>query len=90
MSADRDILKDPAERANLSAVLGVMNCIPVFFDGIGNDELKCSVLLDRMYFGFCKQVLWPSYHNVDPLDLATSGWGQVSVGRSRLLICDEW
>jgi trehalose 6-phosphate synthase/phosphatase len=29
-----------------------------------------------MYLGFCKQVLWPSFHNVDLLDLAMNGWGQ--------------
>ena len=32
-------------------------------------------VLDNMYLGFCKQVLWPSFHNVDLLDLATCGWG---------------
>ncbi|KAL7444630.1 hypothetical protein ACHAXH_008584 [Discostella pseudostelligera] len=37
---------------------------------------KTNTLLDRMYLGFCKQVLWPSFHNVDLLDLATNGWGQ--------------
>mmetsp|Transcript_10939 Transcript_10939/g.23726 ORF Transcript_10939/g.23726 Transcript_10939/m.23726 type:complete len:1323 (+) Transcript_10939:93-4061(+) len=71
VSADREILKDPAEREKMSAVLGKMNCIPVFFHDVGDDDL-----LDRMYMGFCKQVLWPSYHNVDLLDQATSGWGQ--------------
>ena len=74
VSADRDILSDPAEREKVAEVLGRMNCIPVFFHDVGDGDV-----LDRMYLGFCKQVLWPSYHNVDLLDLATSGWGQVGI-----------
>lgn len=65
------LLQDPAERAAIEKVLEGMDCIPIFFA----DEHSESVQ-DLMYLGFCKQVLWPSYHNVDLLDLATNGWGQ--------------
>ena len=63
-------------------------CIPIFFvdddsppptteDTKSNSNVtKKESLTDRMYLGFCKQVLWPSFHNVDLLDLATNGWGQ--------------
>jgi len=63
------LLQDPFERAAIRDVLEGMDCIPIFFT---EDES----LLDLMYLGFCKQVLWPSFHNVDLLDLATNGWGQ--------------
>ena len=71
------LLQDPNEREAIRKVLEGMNCIPVFFDESpsSNDKSKES-LRDRMYLGFCKQVLWPSFHNVDLLDLATNGWGQ--------------
>jgi len=39
-------------------------------------SVSTESILDLMYLGFCKQVLWPSFHNVDLLDLATNGWGQ--------------
>ena len=56
-------------------------CIPIFFVDdsplVEDDGAKSKEsLTDRMYLGFCKQVLWPSFHNVDLLDLATNGWGQ--------------
>jgi len=65
------LLQDPSERRAIQRVLEGMDCIPIFF----TDEHSES-LLDLMYLGFCKQVLWPSFHNVDLLDLATNGWGQ--------------
>ena len=61
-------LQDPKERDAIRKVLEPMDCIPIFFE---EDHL-----LDLMYLGFCKQVLWPSFHNVDLLELATNGWGQ--------------
>lgn len=63
-----EALKDPKEREAIRKVLEPMDCIPIFFE---EDHL-----LDLMYLGFCKQVLWPSFHNVDLLELATNGWGQ--------------
>lgn len=65
------LLQDPAERAAIEKVLEGMDCIPIFFTDEHSESLQ-----DLMYLGFCKQVLWPSYHNVDLLDLATNGWGQ--------------
>ena len=59
-----------------------MDCIPIFFvvdDDNPDDDATARTsdsLLDLMYLGFCKQVLWPSFHNVNLLDLATIGWGQ--------------
>lgn len=61
-------LRDPKEREAIRKVLEPMDCIPIFFEE--------EHLLDLMYLGFCKQVLWPSFHNVDLLELATNGWGQ--------------
>mmetsp|Transcript_43467 Transcript_43467/g.91312 ORF Transcript_43467/g.91312 Transcript_43467/m.91312 type:complete len:1357 (+) Transcript_43467:272-4342(+) len=63
------LLQDPLERTAIQTVLEGMDCIPIFFT-------ENESLLDLMYLGFCKQVLWPSFHNVDLLDLATNGWGQ--------------
>ena len=55
------------EREAVRAVLAPMNCTPVF---INNDVEKAH------YLGMCKEVLWPCFHNVDLLDLSSSGWGQ--------------
>ena len=67
----QEYLKDESERNAIRAVLQSMDCIPIFFT-----EEHYESVLEFMYLGFCKQVLWPSYHNVDLLDLATNGWGQ--------------
>jgi len=47
------------------AILEEMNCIPFFLD---------AALVKDHYYGFCKQVLWPAFHNIDLLDLSTCGW----------------
>jgi trehalose 6-phosphate synthase/phosphatase len=78
------LLADPVEREAIRVLLGGMDCIPVFFfddgdDGGGGRRAgggERSNVVDLMYLGFCKQVLWPSFHNVDLLDLAMNGWGQ--------------
>lgn len=44
-----------------------MGCTPLFLD---------KELIEAHYLGMCKQVLWPAFHNIDLLDLSTSGWGQ--------------
>jgi trehalose 6-phosphate synthase/phosphatase len=58
-------MQTEADKATVKALLSEMNCIPVFLD-----------TADRQahYYGFCKQVLWPAFHNIDLLDLSTSGW----------------
>ncbi|KAL7543485.1 hypothetical protein ACHAXR_012780 [Thalassiosira sp. AJA248-18] len=66
-----ELLKDPNERQAIRTVLQTMDCIPIFFSDPNQDNL-----LKDMYLGFCKQVLWPSFHNVDLLDLSMNGWGQ--------------
>ena len=67
----QECLNDEKELDAIKEVLMGMNCIPVFFN-----EEKYDSVVEFMYLGFCKQVLWPSFHNVDLLDLATNGWGQ--------------
>jgi len=67
----QELLKDENEQRAIRAVLRGMDCIPVFFT-----DAKYESVIEFMYLGFCKQVLWPSFHNVDLLDLATNGWGQ--------------
>lgn len=73
----QDLLQDPQEREAIRRILAEMDCLPVFFDHDegGTDGGGEGGVLDNMYLGFCKQVLWPSFHNVDLLDLATCGWG---------------
>jgi len=61
------------DREQIVRVLEGMNCTPVFL----------PEALDRThYYGFCKQLLWPAFHNVDlleltnnPLDSAVTGEG---------------
>jgi len=55
------------EREKIRQVLKPLNCAPLFFD----DET-----VDSFYYGMCKQILWPAFHNVDLLDIAKSGWGK--------------
>lgn len=71
-------LMDPNERDAIRTLLKGMDCIPVFFY---DDEY---LLDNNMYLGFCKQVLRPSFHNVDLLDLAMNGWGQRQRDTNRL------
>ena len=81
------LLADPTKRGGIRDLLGGMDCIPVFFlndvdngggEGMGGRRVggERSNVVDLMYLGFCKQVLWSRFHNVDLLDLAMNGWGQ--------------
>jgi trehalose-6-phosphate synthase len=54
----------PEDRDAITEVLAHMNCTPLFLD---------ATQQDMHYKGMCKQVLWPAFHNVDLLDLSTSG-----------------
>mmetsp|Transcript_13808 Transcript_13808/g.23980 ORF Transcript_13808/g.23980 Transcript_13808/m.23980 type:complete len:932 (+) Transcript_13808:2-2797(+) len=59
------ILKED-DRQAVRAILAEMNCTPIFL----NPSTR-----QAHYYGFCKQVLWPAFHNIDLLDLSTSGGG---------------
>jgi len=52
------------DKLAIRAVLASMDCTPIFIDP--------STCQDH-YYGFCKQVLWPAFHNIDLLDLSISG-----------------
>lgn len=58
-------LKTEADKEAVRAILQEMHCIPLFLDP---DMVKSH------YYGFCKQVLWPAFHNIDLLDMSTCGW----------------
>ena len=58
-------LQTDHDRAQVRALLQDMKCIPIFLD---------PTLRQYHYYGFCKQVLWPAFHNIDLLDLSTCGW----------------
>jgi trehalose 6-phosphate synthase/phosphatase len=58
-------LQTEADRATVRAILEDMKCIPIFLD---------PAVRHSHYYGFCKQVLWPAFHNIDLLDLSTCGW----------------
>ena len=53
------------EKEYLRTMLANMDCIPVFID----DEITSMA-----YFGFCKSVMWPVFHNVDQLDQIHAAW----------------
>jgi trehalose-6-phosphate synthase len=53
------------ERDFLNARLEQMDIIPIVID----DEIAAAA-----YFGFCKQVMWPVFHNVDQLDQIHAAW----------------
>lgn len=55
----------PDEEIELKEILKDMKCIPLF--------LEQSVIRDA-YYGYCKQVLWPIFHNVEHLDSIHAVW----------------
>jgi trehalose 6-phosphate synthase/phosphatase len=58
------------DKTKITLILSEMNCIPLFLE---------EELVARHYSGFCKQVLWPAFHNIDLLDLSKEemvGWDQ--------------
>jgi len=58
------------DRQEVRELLASMNCTPLFLP----DDMT-----QAHYYGFCKQVLWPAFHNVDFLDLNiqdSSTWDQ--------------
>ena len=58
------------DKNKVTELLSSMNCIPLFLD---------PTLAASHYNGFCKQVLWPAFHNIDLLDLSKEemvGWDQ--------------
>ncbi|OEU17281.1 Glyco_transf_20-domain-containing protein [Fragilariopsis cylindrus CCMP1102] len=69
------------DRQAIRAILAEMECTPIFLD---------PSTAQAHYYGFCKQVLWPAFHNIDLLDLSTSGSDGVATSdwdQSRL---DHW
>ncbi|KAG7347721.1 trehalose-phosphatase [Nitzschia inconspicua] len=54
------------DRQAVRDILATMDCTPIFL----NPSTR-----QAHYYGFCKQVLWPAFHNIDLLDLSTSGSG---------------
>jgi trehalose 6-phosphate synthase/phosphatase len=55
----------PAEKGVVTVLLRNMDCIPVFLD----DQIASSA-----YYGFCKTIMWPVFHNVDQLDQIHAAW----------------
>ncbi|KAF1334037.1 Trehalose-phosphatase, partial [Globisporangium splendens] len=68
----RDDLEDLSEddKREITEVLSQMDCIPVFID---------RELAANHYQGYCKNKLWPMFHNVDILDIYTSVWDGAEV-----------
>ena len=63
-------MKCEKDREAVKNVLAEMNCTPLF---LPHDVMQSH------YYGFCKQVLWPAFHNIDFLDLKiqdSSTWDQ--------------
>jgi trehalose 6-phosphate synthase/phosphatase len=54
----------PQDRQQIVSLLKDMECTPIFLD---------PQIQQAHYYGFCKQVLWPAFHNIDLLDLSASG-----------------
>lgn len=48
------------DKQAIRQLLKNMNCYPLFLD---------PEVANAHYYGFCKQVLWPAFHNIDILDL---------------------
>ena len=61
----RDRVLSEADKVSIRKALAPMDCFPIFAP---------QEVVDRAYLGFCKQQLWPSFHNVDMLDLTNACW----------------
>lgn len=66
-----DINPTEVEVQQLVKILKGMNCIPIFID---------KTLEQGHYHGYCKQILWPLFHNVDQIDSIHSVW-KLTVGK---------
>jgi trehalose 6-phosphate synthase/phosphatase len=53
------------EKVSLTSVLKAMNCIPIFLN---------PQVADNAYKGYCKEVLWPIFHNVDQVESSLAIW----------------
>lgn len=54
------------DKTQVRKVLADMQCTPIFL----NPSTR-----QAHYYGFCKQVLWPAFHNIDLLDLSVTSGG---------------
>ena len=59
------------DKQAIRAILAAMDCTPIFLDPTTRQD---------HYYGFCKQVLWPAFHNIDLLDLSISNSGKDNGG----------
>lgn len=55
----------PEEKDFIIVLLRNMDCIPVFLD---------DAIAAKAYYGFCKTIMWPVFHNVDQLDQIHAAW----------------
>lgn len=67
------------EKEVLKRQLLAMRCVPIFLD----DELSSAA-----YFGFCKTIMWPTFHNVDQLDHIHAAWNLQDDYRHSKSSCD--
>uniref|UniRef100_A0AAV1U1R5 CBM20 domain-containing protein n=1 Tax=Peronospora matthiolae TaxID=2874970 RepID=A0AAV1U1R5_9STRA len=58
------------DKSEITAILAKMNCIPVFID---------RELAANHHGGYCKNKLWPMFHNVDILDIYYAIWDRAEV-----------
>ena len=36
--------------------------------------INITIIVDLAYYGYCKKILWPLFHNVDQLDQIHAAW----------------
>jgi len=65
----------------LHKMLQQMNCTAIFLP---------NVIRKAHYYGMCKQVLWPAFHNIDLLDLSEAGFDQVALDLAKDSIISDW
>ncbi len=56
------------EELELTEILLNMNCIPIYLD---------QELISKSYYGYCKKILWPTFHNIEQLDYAHESYNNV-------------
>lgn len=64
-----------AEMTFLMKLVEEMNCIPILVD----EHLK-----HLAYHGYCKDIMWPIFHNVDQIDHIHAAWNVQAIPKSQI------
>uniref|UniRef100_A0A7S3NPG5 CBM20 domain-containing protein n=1 Tax=Aureoumbra lagunensis TaxID=44058 RepID=A0A7S3NPG5_9STRA len=74
-------VSNTTDQDKIRQLLASMNCVPLFLP----KEITAGA-----YLGYCKEILWPSFHNVDILDLTCACWQPKDAKVWNQSIAESW